>query len=232
MAAEAKRGCGYRKFGGIYIVCDPIGVSCDRLPFELTVCSHCGEGYKRSRAYRWIKPVTMLGGNHHPVDGTTCDCTPGYCPVCHPVSIFSGGTAGLLWVGEKYYTPAEFRAEVNEMGLSKRIPAVPKDFKVGETWIFMAHIKAIESTHFALDDPDEPIYKPGIFMAVKPQRIERIVKQTEFNIFEMVNKDYEVDSWLKSDGDHEAKEIFKRLKRDVDRGITLVPLPDGDPDHE
>ncbi len=238
MAAESKRGCGFRKFGGLYIVCDPIGTSCDRLPFELTVCSHCGEGYKRSRAYRWVKPVTMLDGDHYP----DCDCSlqRNNCPVCLPRSIFGrDGKAGLLWVGEKYYTPEEFKAEVNEMGISKRIPAVPNGFKVGEHWIFLAHPKAIPNI-VALDSPDEPTHKPGIFMAVQPQRIERIVKQTEWETWILIK------NWIEKQKDAYGKECmefakdmhragwnsYQKLQRDKDRGITLVPLPDGDPDHQ
>lgn len=33
MASETKRGCGYRKVGGMYLVGDYIRVPCDRLPF-------------------------------------------------------------------------------------------------------------------------------------------------------------------------------------------------------
>lgn len=238
MAAESKRGCGYRKFGGMYIVCDPIGKSCDRLPFELSVCPCCGGGIKQARGYTRIQPTKILEGVHHP-----CQCD-NLCPVCNPVYYFTmregqTDTAGLLWVGEKYYTPAEFKAEVNEMGMSKRIPALPKGMEIGKTWIFLAHPKAIPNV-VALDKPDEPKHKPGIFMAVKPQRIERIVKQTEWETWILIK------NWIEKQKDPYSKECmefakdmhragwesYKKLQRDKDRGLTLVPLPDGDPDHQ
>jgi len=57
--------------------------------------------------------------------------------------------------------------EANEMGISRRIAAVPHGFKVGETWILLAHKEAIAGEH------------PGIFTAFVPQAIEYIIKGTE-----------------------------------------------------
>lgn len=37
MAVETRRGCGYRKVGGIYLVCDGAGFRCDQLPVNLEV---------------------------------------------------------------------------------------------------------------------------------------------------------------------------------------------------
>jgi len=39
MAVEAKRGCGYRKVGGLYIVSGGQGISCHRLPMNIHVVS-------------------------------------------------------------------------------------------------------------------------------------------------------------------------------------------------
>ena len=56
------------------------------------------------------------------------------------------GRVGLIWVGEKFYpTPQDFCAEAEKMGISRRIPAVPNDFVLGETWVWLAHRKAIEA---------------------------------------------------------------------------------------
>ena len=56
MASEGKRGCGYRKFDALYIVCDPVSNPCDRLPFELSVCPCCKQGYKQARGFTWVIP--------------------------------------------------------------------------------------------------------------------------------------------------------------------------------
>jgi hypothetical protein len=48
--------------------------------------------------------------------------------------------AGLLWIGEKFYeTPHDFLKEAAEMGISRRLPAVPKDFTIGEDSVLLAH---------------------------------------------------------------------------------------------
>jgi hypothetical protein len=83
--------------------------------------------------------------------------------------------AGLIWVGEKFYpTPREFNEEASRMGVSRRIPAVPRDFKLGETWVALAHRHAIES-EFKLEE--KPSYKSAIFHVFKPSAIEYVVKR-------------------------------------------------------
>lgn len=60
------------------------------------------------------------------------------------------------------------------MGLSRRITAIPRDFKLGETWVCLAHRKTI------LEPPvvgQEVKYKPGIFHVFRPSRIEYCVKE-------------------------------------------------------
>jgi hypothetical protein len=76
---------------------------------------------------------------------------------------------GLMWVGEKFYpTPDHFMNEAARMGISKRIPMVPKEFEMGKDWILLAHRKTIQSQY----NPQE--YIPGIFQAFRPTRIEYI----------------------------------------------------------
>lgn len=53
MAIEAKRGCGFRKVGGTYLVSEGEGMPCDRLPIKLDVCPVCSHGFKRSRGWTW-----------------------------------------------------------------------------------------------------------------------------------------------------------------------------------
>ena len=64
MAIEQKRGCGYRKVGGLYMVGGGIGVPCDRLPYELTVCPCCSQGVKQSRGWTWIDVAKFFQGMH------------------------------------------------------------------------------------------------------------------------------------------------------------------------
>ena len=254
MAIEAKRGCGYRKVNGIYLVMDAGGFECDRLPLELSVCPCCGEGVKFSRVFTWIQPQKLFGGDHVP----PCTCQPTdptgekideillrVCPVCRPSYHFGhDGKAGLMWIGEKFYSPESFSAEAAQLGISKRISAIPHGFKVGETWIFLAHKKAVKPdrlfinhpTHDSANDP-----KPGVFMAFKPARIEKIVLESDLICHR------EINNWIHADdGDGDPDTILTRAKdrfgitafdtfcqlyRDISRGFTLIPVPDDDTDH-
>jgi hypothetical protein len=143
MSVERKRGCGYRKQGGLYLVSDGIGVSCDRLPIELGVCPTCGCGIKHARGFTWVDAGALIGEPHAKV-GECREEISQTCPVCdNPASM---GKTGLLWVGQKFYdTPDKFIAEGVEMGFSRRIPRVPHGFKVGETWVLLAHKKAVQT---------------------------------------------------------------------------------------
>jgi hypothetical protein len=83
---------------------------------------------------------------------------------------------GLLWCGEKFYkTPQDWMREARLQGVSRRISTVPNDFVVGETWVLMAHPKAVRR----VDDEGETTYHPGIFQAFLPTAIEYVVKGDE-----------------------------------------------------
>jgi hypothetical protein len=239
MAIESKRGCGYRKVNGIYLVMGPAGFACDRLPLELSVCPCCGEGVKFSRGFTWIQPLKLFGGDHVP----PCSCldtgflplhlTQGrVCPVCQPSYHFApDGRAGLMWIGEKFYSTESFTQEAAELGISKRISAIPHGFKIGETWIFLAHKKAIKNNEI-FDGKEIEKPKAGIFMAFKPARIEKIVLQSEYDLWIHVNKNHDPLKWLEDKtGDLEAKEIYQRFLNDHKRGFSFVPVPDDDADH-
>lgn len=251
MAIEKKRGCGYRKVNGVYLVMDPGGFECDRIPLELSVCPCCGEGIKFSRGFTWIQPFKLFSGDH-PAPCKCNDhmaCTAPRCPVCQPSFYFVSDDAsdyfkeaGLMWIGEKYYSTETFSQEANELGISKRIAAIPHGFKVGETWVFLAHKKAVKINDLFKGEPAEP--RPGIFMAFKPARIEKIVLQSEFDLYQKVKLSIgeRFEDLLKSDQAWQLPkekfsglkidlDILRRFQRDIDRGFILIPVPDDDADH-
>lgn len=212
---EGIRGCGYRRVGGLYLVSDPGGEVCDRLPFELTVCPCCGQGIKPARGWTWVKPDKLFGGGHYElsknvkIDSNTSIyhpelCPEDNCPVCRPAML--GERAGLLWIGERFYpSPTDFMREAREMGVSRRIKAVPKGFIVGEHWVLLAHRKAV--TWESVDvSKYEKIFELvlGIFHVFKPTRLEKIVT------------------------DLTSEEDLEKLRK---RGITPVVVPHDDPDH-
>ncbi len=187
ISREEKRGCGYRKPAkdgvGIYLMSGQTSEPCERLPFPLDVCPCCGAGIKFSRAFTWVnapalfdpeiipicycfnadrKAYNDLSGGHHHAS----------CPLCNP-SIHPEGKAGLLWVGEKFYSPRSFMQEVAKMGISKKIPAIPHGFEIGKHWIFLAHIKAIAPPMPLFDEKTKP--SAGIITAFLPDHIDLVI---------------------------------------------------------
>lgn len=173
---ERKRGCGYRQPGGLYLRTDGLGRECGALPVETTVCPTCHQGIKPARGWTWINLATLVSERGCPMseivatDGEDTGC--GNCPIADAMI----QKAGLIWVGEKFYpTPISFSLEAHQMGLSRRITAIPRDFKIGETWVCLAHRKTI------LEQPvvgqTELKYKPGIFHVFQPSRVEYCVKE-------------------------------------------------------
>lgn len=203
MAVEARRGCGYRKVGGLYLVSEPGGFPCDRLPFPLTVCPVCSCGIKQTRGWTWVNAKALFGGPHMECGD---DMHRHWCPVCNGEI----ERAGLVWIGTQFYpTPESFTLEAYKLGMSRRLTAVPRDFKLGETWVLVAHPKAITKRPepAIVDDKPAPVeYLPGIFQVWKPQRIEKIMLESQR-------------------GSEEAADLEKR-------GVTPVFVPDDDKDHQ
>lgn len=237
MAVEAKRGCGYRKVGGLYLVGSGIGAPCDRLPFELTVCPCCSQGVKQSRGWTWIDVAKFFQGSHT-LESFPGDQFPHLCPEAQkrildktqrpnaflrPGCILCAepelmGRAGMLWIGEKFYkSPDDFVKEGVSHGFSRRIQAVPQGFELGKTWVLLAHPKAVTRMVPAsakeaaalgaesFDGVEVPSYHPGIFYVWLPQALERIYTESQRN--------------------------SEEVKRDRDRGIVPVFVPDDDKDH-
>ncbi len=172
---EPRRGCGYRKPGGLYFVGAATGAPCCRLPIPLTVCPCCGEGIKQARGFTWISPQ-LLG------DPLTCAC---------PMAALKNNL-GLLWVGEKFYpTTREFTRESETQGISKRIACVPRDFVIGKHWIALAHRRAVVKFTTFDESITDTIRKsqdfidratsPGIFQMFKPIAVDYIITRKESN---------------------------------------------------
>lgn len=214
MAQEAIRGCGYRKVGGLYLCGEYISVPCDRLPYPLDVCPVCGEGIKVSRGFTKVNPLRLFG-YHQPCSDRTRPCF-----ICDP----KDEPAFIMGVGERYYkSPGDFQEEAHWLGVSKRIPFIPKDLECRKTIVYLAHPKACPvSESVALQhalaivdkgnteqprfvDSERVEYKLGIFSAFIPYRVENLI-------------------W-----EHDATpETLERLHK---RGITPIIIKDGDLDH-
>ena len=171
MAVEAKRGCGFRRVGGVYLVASGLGEPCHKLPVTLDVCPCCHGGIKPTRSFTWVGPA-LVGPACAP-DALCCVAQRRHCPrcpVCSPELL--GDKAGLLWVGGSFYpTPGHFTEEARTQGISRRIPAVPRGFEAGKHFVLLAHREATVSP--------EGKKVAGIFHVFRPERVELIVRQSE-----------------------------------------------------
>lgn len=233
MAVEKPRGCGYRKVGGKYLVGGKLERACGLLPLELHVCPVCSGGIKQTRSWQWIVPgklfqdVKCNGRPSGPIS-TVADLVTGLagCVMCPGMEVLqSKERAGLLWVGGSFYPePEDFLREGAAMGVSRRVSAIPKGFKVGTTVVLIAHPKAVkreprtpeerlelqeinDGLHADNIAPLSTITRKGIIAIFRPERIEQIITETE----------------SKND------ELMEEL---TDKGITPVIVPDDDPDHQ
>jgi len=164
------RGCGWRKEGGLYLIADGAPFACGKLPLPLTICPTCGGGIKFSRGVTWINPEPLF--KHRAClglaeDGEVRGC--GLCPLWDDRLHLMGDKALLLWVGEKFYSIESFTQEATSQGISRRIASIPHDFKLGKTWVFLAHKKGIQV------DTNGEYWESAIFTVFKPSAIEYVV---------------------------------------------------------
>lgn len=199
--SEAKRGCGYRKVGALYLCGEYTFVSCDRLPYELKSCPVCGAGIHFTRSMTEVNPLKLFGlHDATPVEELresqpiflTCNCPP-HCVMCYPTN----EPAFIKTIGKKYYSPESFMKEARTMGVSLRMAQIPKNLKLGKTVIYLAHPEAclVKGNNAKLIEK-----RLGIFSAFIPQRVEMPV----------------YDKMLKGKGSRKLKATLKK------RGITPV----------
>jgi hypothetical protein len=196
-SVETRRGCGFRKEGGLYFVSSSAMDPCGNLPIQLVVCPLCHAGIKFSRGFTWLDLDLLVRDK---ILHEALKCMNPYCNSC-PANGSWGRKVGLIWIGEMYYpTPSRYINEVVQMGFSRRIKQVPKNFKLGEDVIALGHRKTIWKNGFpGCEKGEHGKFYPGIFLIFKPERIEYIIHQ---------------------DGSDDPK----KLQRLADRGIKLVKV--------
>jgi hypothetical protein len=197
---------------------------------ELHVCPVCNAGVKQTRAWTWVKPAQFLAGAAPCVQEHSLHRTDpcGSCPLSTR-RLESLDKCGLIWIGEKFYpTAADFMDEATRLGVSRRIPAIPRNFKLGETWVLVAHPKGVrlsptdprvtaeeleelQQVNLELMEAGEAqqyvIFRKGVITMFKPTAIEKIVTETQ------------------------AKNAAA-MEELAKKGISPVVVPDDDPDHQ
>jgi len=140
MAVEQERGCGYRKVNALYLVGGYTPVACDRLPMPIGPCPVCGHGLHFTRSMTEIDPYG-LWGVHQPCEDAS------NCVMCYPPrGLLLNDIIGhyVMTVGKKYYSPESFLEEATKVGISKRIPFIPKKMVFGFSVVYLAHPGAVE----------------------------------------------------------------------------------------
>jgi hypothetical protein len=211
MAVEAKRGCGYRRAGGLYLVSDGLSEPCDRLPIPVVPCPCCGERIKQVRGFQWVtrdyalkgaKPCTGEGVHSHRS-----------CVVCTP-DLMSQERYGLIWVGEAFYpTMDDWAKEAMKLGVSKRVNAIPKGVEIGVTWVLVAHPKGVMNPTSTGEDDE---FAPAICSAFRVKRIELIVTPSmkkEKWVKDLVKKGVTLVEVPENDKDHAPKKSRKSARR-------------------
>lgn len=172
---DYKRGCGWRKRGGLYLMGSEESMKCGRLPIPLKTCPCCGYGIRPSRQPTWIDGRQLLFAS-----GTECPNADDFCAKCPLGNLENESELDrslLIWIGERHYpTVRDFEREADRFGISRRIQAVPREFKIGETWVFLAHPKVI---HSPPEFGEEVEWMPAIFHIFRPKRIEMLVTGEE-----------------------------------------------------
>lgn len=207
MAQEKIRGCGFRTVGSSYICGTGLSYPCDNLPLPLKPCSCCGYQIPFTRSWVWVhkqflKPHGKYSGDETIQEG--CSCLP-TCPICRPWENIDYKFI-VMWASTQFYTPNSFIKESQEMGVSLKIGFVPKDLKFNETWVLLAYKKY----PFQRDIPNsnlksEPILKPAIFYAFRPQRVEKLI-------------------WA-------SEATPEKIREMEEQGFTPIIIKDGDKDH-
>lgn len=220
---EGARGCGYRKPGasgvGIYLMGGQYFAPCGRLPYPLHVCPVCGEGIKPARGWTWIEPINLFVANDENGWPKTLPCHAQHCESC-----WFGGKlpdrAGLLWIGEAFYrNPHAFMREAAMMGVSRKVSAIPRDFVLGETVVYLAHRRAIADTEANL------LPSPGVFTAFVPTRVDLVVDSEDET--KIPDKGHRLRDRLEEQVGLDAVR-FVRVIRDVDAQGDLFGGRDDD----
>lgn len=126
-----KRGCGFPKEGGFYAIGGGKPLTCFALPVKLLPCDCCDQMPKFARCPTPVtsKYIETLFYNDKPSCGQ----------MCH--QCVRGKKYWISWVGSDYTTET-FCREVNNQGLSRRLP--PSFAKLIQVGDYFANVKGGE----------------------------------------------------------------------------------------
>lgn len=189
VSVEHARGCGWRrpdKTGvGIYLVGPMAAEICERLPYYVPPCHGCGSVFRFFRGWMGVGPSERFSDEPRcGQDGPQENHRHEICAMCSPE--IAGPNAMVVFVGNKFYSPAEFVDEALKMGASKKVSNLPEWFEIGKTWVYLAHNKACfrqkedpKTKRPVFDEKTkEPVMVllPGLIGCFRPVQIDLVVK--------------------------------------------------------
>ena len=237
MAVEAKRGCGFRRVNGLYLVGGGLSAPCDRMPYPLDRCRTCGGGVKFTRGHTWLQP-DFFEPHSDSLPATIYCRDESACPVCNNRDDF--GPHLLLWIGRGHYSPEAFLEEGRRLGVSRRISAMPKGLVLGETWVLLAHLDAVPAGHTLCarcelppaQHPDQPdaVFHGGILKSTIGKSAEACdkfepPKPTPGIFCAFIPRAVELVL-------RESDATPERVEKEAKRGVSVVAVPDDDKDHQ
>lgn len=189
VSVEHRRMCGWRrpdKTGvGIYLVGPMAAEICERLPYYVKPCHGCGSVFRFFRGWMGVGPSERFSDEPRcGQNGLQENHRHELCAVCSPE--IAGPNAMVVFVGKKFYSPAEFVDEALKIGISKKIPNFPEWFEIGKTYVYLAHNEAVLKQRV---NPGtmEPVFDektkrpvmdalPGLIGCFRPVQIDLVVK--------------------------------------------------------
>jgi hypothetical protein len=221
VSVEARRGCGYRSASkggiGIYLVGPSASKPCGRIPFPLSSCPCCGGGIKPARGFTWIEPRVLFAPTIQPrcrAQENMGDRGALICSDCPMGAGIPDGRHGLIWIGEKFYkTPADFKREADMMGVSRKIGKVPRDFVLGETWVYLGHRRAVPIYD---DQTGETTAEPGVFTAFLPTGIDLVI-ENEHDVPEQAERLAETIAKKAKGGDVRLVKVVPEQQADIEQ---------------
>ena len=188
------RGCGLRQQGGFYLIGDMTSETSVFFPKKLE-CG-CGmEVLRPSRSIQKFKPGKMWHSLQ--IEGPANRLG---------ITFKEDDLAWACTIDKKNYKfPSDYFEEAQRMGISRRMNNGPlKQFKLGESWCFIIHDRAIRVGVEGADSDgaDAQGYKPGFIGCFKPTAIQYVVIGNESESF---------------------------LREQIKKGVTLVNVPGARP---
>lgn len=213
MAVESKRSRTYRKVGGLYLVADALMEPCHRLPLPLPVCPTCKAGIKPSPGWTWVE---------HGILGDRCwgvqmERTEARLAVARETD---------AWLGQERHcepcpicNPPVLGREAGLLWVGLSYYPTAREFLDGACQRFVSRRIPALPTGFVAGKTWVLLgHRKGIWPNLDGKPESAIISAFRPKAVELILR--------------ESDATPERIRREYARGVTVVAVPDGDPDHD